>query len=172
MSRFQVTITPGCRRVRRVARRRGFTLLEVLIALAIFAVAAVVLASAYLNILNGYEVAARANQSDADVTFARSLVLQEPDREKVEQGGEFETANGSRVRWSAEIASTNTADLFAVTFTCEVTIPQGQGGTGQPETTVQRFTVLRPTWSVDTAERDRLREEAKTRIAELQSKEA
>ena len=34
--------------------RRGFTILEVLVALAIFAGAAVMLSATYLNILNGY----------------------------------------------------------------------------------------------------------------------
>jgi hypothetical protein len=35
---------------------------------------------------------------------------------------------------------------------------------------VQTFTVLRPTWVVDAAERDKLREDAKQRILDLQGK--
>jgi general secretion pathway protein I len=62
------------------SRRHGFTLLEVLVALAVFATASIVLASAYINILNGYDIAARANETDSDVAFARSIVLNMADR--------------------------------------------------------------------------------------------
>lgn len=144
----------------------AFTLLEVLVALGIFTMAAVVLASAYLNILNAYDLAGRGAGADADVAFARTLLLNEPDRTKVEQGSEFDSAEGRHVRWSAEIASTNEADLFAVTFTCEVTDSGQQRG--EPQKTVQTFTLLRPTWSIDPAERSKLREDAKKRILQMQ----
>ena len=42
--------------------KRGFTLVEVLVALCIFAMAAVVLGSAYVNVLTGYEVVSRGVQ--------------------------------------------------------------------------------------------------------------
>jgi general secretion pathway protein I len=58
------------------------------------------------------------------------------------------------------------ADLFTVVFTCDVTDPSRPG----PEKVTQTFTVLRPTWSIDTAERDKLREETRKRITELQQK--
>ncbi len=148
-------------------RRSAFTLLEVLVALAIFALAAIVLASAYVNILNGYDVAARANENDADVAFARSMALSEPDRKKLEDGGEFDSAEGRHVRWSVQIASTNEADLFAVTFTCEIS----GNGQPQPDKTVETFTVLRPTWTIDQAEHDKLRQDAKARILELQNQQ-
>jgi prepilin-type N-terminal cleavage/methylation domain-containing protein len=79
-------------------RGRGFTLLEVLVALTIFAMAAVMLASAYLNVLNSYEVVSRGVQINEDFAFARQQVLTEPDRKKVEEGGEFDTAGGRRAR--------------------------------------------------------------------------
>ena len=53
-------------------RPAGFTLIEVLMALIIFALTAVVLGSAYMNVLNSYEVARKANATDSDVWFARS----------------------------------------------------------------------------------------------------
>lgn len=148
-------------------RRRGFTLLEVLVALAVFATASIVLASAYINILNGYDIAARANETDADVAFARSLVLTMADRKKLEQGGDFDSSEGNHVRWSVEINPTNTADVFTVTFTCEI----DSGGAREPQKTVETFTLLRPTWSDDAAERDKLREEAKTRIMQMQQEQ-
>jgi general secretion pathway protein I len=147
---------------------RGFTLLEVLIALAIFALAAIVLGSAYVNILLSYDVVRRNSTYGEDVAFARQIVLNEPDRTKLEKGGEFETADGHHAKWDVEIASTTTADLFNVTFTCEISDAK------QPEAqkTTQTFLVLRPTWSIDAAEHDKLRQDARTRILELQGKKA
>jgi prepilin-type N-terminal cleavage/methylation domain-containing protein len=150
------------------AKVHGFTLVEVLVALAIFAFCAIVLGSAYVNILTSYDAASRNAAVNEDLAFARQLVLTEPDRTKLERGGEFDSAGGRRVRWSVQIESTTTADLFTVTFTCEIETPGGGG----PSKADQTFTLLRPTWSVDTAERDKLREEARTRIMEYQQKRA
>ena len=147
--------------------RRAFTILEVLVALAIFAMAAIVLASSYLNILNGYEVAARGLKGDAELSFARSIVLKEADRKKLEQGGDYDSPSGGHVHWSVDIASTNMPDLFTVTFTCEVTDTTQR----EPDKTVETFTVLRPTWTIDAAEHDKLQQDVKNRILQLQGKQ-
>ena len=146
--------------------RRGFTLVEVLVALCIFAMAAVVLGSAYLNVLNAYEVVARGTQINEDFAFARQQVLNEPDRKKLEQGGEFDTTAGRRARWSAEIESSTVADVYKVTFTCEIFDPTRT----EPDKHTQTFMLLRPTWVIDPAERSKLKEDAKTRIYEIQGK--
>jgi type II secretion system protein I len=147
-------------------RARGFTLLEVLVAMTIFAMAAVMLASAYLNILNSYEAVSRGVQINEDFAFARQQVLTEPDRKKVEEGGEFETAGGRRAKWTAEIESTTVADVYRVAFTCELADPSRT----EPERQIESFLLLRPTWVIDPAERGKLKEDAKTRILELQGK--
>ncbi len=147
-------------------RRGGFTLIEVMVALAVFAVAAVALAAAYLNVLNAYEIAGRSNVREEDIRFARSLLLVEPEREKAEEGGDFETADGGRVRWRAEIEPTTTADLFRVVFVCEIS-EAGTAPTPAPHR--EEFFVLRPTWS-EGDESAKLREESKSRILELKQK--
>lgn len=144
----------------------GFTLVEVLVALTIFAMAAVMLASAYLNVLNSYEVVSRGVQINEDFAFARQQVLNEPDRKKVEEGGEFETAGGRRAKWSVEIESTSVADVYRVAFTCELSDPAMPENARQ----TQKFLLLRPTWVIDPAERSKLKEDAKTRILEIQTK--
>ena len=133
-------------------------------ALSIVAMAVVVLGSSYLNVLNSYEVVRRGVMINEDFAFARKQVLRQPDRKKLEQGGDFETADGRRARWEVEITSTTLPDVFNVAFTCEIADPVRP----EPERAMQTFTVLRPTWSVDAGERGKLKEEVKRRIQEIQ----
>lgn len=143
-------------------RRAGFTLIEVLFALVLFTLAAVVLGSAYVNVLNSYFVMNQAVVSDDDLKFARAEVLREPDRKKVEEGGQFQSTNGRAVRWTARIEETTLPDLFDVEFACEITVP---GEANQPRRE-QRIRVLRPTWS-EAADRDKLRSEVAERIQRI-----
>ena len=96
---------------------RAFTLVEVLMAIMIFALSAIILASAYVNVLNSYMLVERGAQSSADLTFARSLGLTAPDRENLEEGGEFDTADSRHTKWEVELLTNTTADLFSGTFT-------------------------------------------------------
>ena len=142
-------------------------MIEVLVALTIFALSAIILGGAYMNVLVSYAAVTRGEQISEDVAYARSIILTEADRTKLEQGGEFDTAAGRHAKWSVDIASTTTADLFTVTFTCEINDP----AQGEARQQVQTFTVLRPTWSIDAAERTQLRQDAKNRIYQLQGKQ-
>lgn len=144
-------------------RTAAFTLLEVLIALAIFALAAVVLGASYINVLNAYSRVNEAQRLDEEVAFARRELLTEADRDELEQGGEYETRDGRRVAWRVEIEPTEIADLFDVTFTCEF----DRTTEAEPEQVVQRFRLLRPSWSEE-VERETLRREAADRIREFQ----
>jgi general secretion pathway protein I len=141
----------------------AFTLLEVLIALAIFAMAAVVLGATYVNALNAYEMVGRRNEYDADLQFVRAAALTEPDRKKVEEGGDLDLGGNKHAHWQADIASTESVDLFSVTWTCEITDPARH----EPYRTKQTFLLLRPTWS-DPVERSALMDQVKQRILELQ----
>jgi general secretion pathway protein I len=143
----------------RRAQSAGFTLLEVLVALGIFAMAAIVLGTAYVNVLTGYEVARRATVSDPEAQFARAQLLAQADIELARQGGDFESAEGRSVRWTATIDPTETTDLFQVIFECEIA---GTANT-KPQILKQQFRVLRPTWSID-IDRNTLRAAAKDRI--------
>ena len=143
----------------------GFSMIEVLVALLIFTMTAVVLGGAYLNVLNSYEVARRSNASDVDVDFARSQLLAQPDLPAAQAGAEFD--DGPRhVKWTAEIDPTSTTDLFSVAFTCVLTDP----ALTAPTTVTENFMLLRPTWS-DPASSSTLRQNAANRIAVAQGKQ-
>ncbi len=136
----------------------GLTLLEVLISLAIFAVAAVALGAAYVNTLGAQRAATNMNRENGNWRIARTLVLAEPSRLKAERGGELRLAGDQRLKWEARIEATLLADLFQVTLRGRLQDTGKESGHEYAET----FMVLRPTWS-DPAERERLRNEAKER---------
>ena len=141
-------------------------MLEVMVALVIFAVAAVALGSAYVNVLTAYDLAGKGNAADDNVRFARAMLLAEPDRKKAETGDDFETPDNARVRWHATIESTETADLFQVTFVCE-TSNSGSGPSRPPHK--ETFMLMRPTWS-ECGDAAKLHAKAKERIVEINQK--
>ena len=148
-----------------MATRKGFTLIEVLVALMIFGLTAVVMGGAYLNVLNSYEAAQRSNKNDGEVSFARSQLLGIADLQTAETGQEFD--DGDRhVKWTADVEPTNTTDLFTVTFTCVISDASAAG----PKTIVETFMLVRPTWS-DPTERTTLRQNAANRIALAQGRQ-
>lgn len=143
-------------------RGTGFTLPEVMVALLIFTLAAIVLGASYVNILQAYQVADRVAGEDQDVAFARQELLTQADLATAEKGDAFDTVDGRHVAWSAAITPAATTDLFSVEFTCDITEPSPK----PPTKVVQDFMLLRPTWS-DPAERAKLRQAAANRIAVL-----
>jgi len=140
--------------------KRGFTLLEVVVAIALFAISAIMLATAYVGVLNSYELATKGLQRDEDMRFARELLLQEADLETASEGGEFETPDHRKVNWSAEITPLAMPDLFRVEFICETKDDKGS------DRRTESFVVLRPTWS-EAGDRDKLRSDVRERIQEL-----
>lgn len=147
-------------------RQRGgaFTLVEVMVALMIFALTAVVLGGAYVNVLNSFEIARKSNVNNEDVSFARSQLLAQADLQTAQAGAEFDDGD-SHVKWTAEIDPASVTDLFTVTFTCVVTAPSVPA-----RTTVETFMLLRPTWSDPTAQAA-LRQSGADRIAQVQGKQ-
>ena len=141
---------------------RGFTLLEVLLALALFAIAVVVLTSSYLNIIEGMAAVQTDREFEQEVRWVRERVLLLADRAEVEKGGELATPAAAKLSWEATVVPAPVADLFHVEL--HVAMAAGTGNAKTREYR-ERLTVLRPGWS-EPVERGKLFEEAKQRIEE------
>lgn len=135
-------------------RRRGFTLVEVLVSLAILALAAIVLGAAYVNTLEAHRAAAQRAARGAPLEFLREGVLNEPEREKIEAGGDLSLPDNRRLHWEATVEETAVPDLFRVAVTGRV---EG-GDLRAPEEFAHALMLLRPTWS-DPQKREQIRTE-------------
>lgn len=139
---------------------RAFTLVEVLVALAIFALAAVALGGAYINLLMTHAALRARDGSGDDIQWARAALLVEPKLADAERGGDVILPDGRSANWRATITPTNVSDLFDVVLELDAPPPGGAGDTVRARTTLR---LLRPTWSTE-ADREKLRQTARQRL--------
>ncbi len=147
------------------ARRRGFTLIEVLAAIFVLALAAVVLGAAYANTLGAHAAVAQRALVGSHMDFLRDAVLNEPEREKVEEGGDVPLPENRQLRWEAKIEEAPVPDLFKVTVTGRVSGARP----GEAEEFTQVLMLLRPTWS-DPQRREQIRSEWRAAREEAEKK--
>lgn len=116
--------------------------------MAIFAVALAVISQSYVN---GYMAitAVRSQESDrAERTLLTRFILSMQDRDKVEEGGKYETLTGESIPWDVEIEETEMLDLFRISIRADPLL--SREGDDAPV-----WYVLRPSWS-EPQERKRL----------------
>ena len=140
-------------------KRRAFTLIEVLVSLAIFAVAAVSLGAAYSNVLLSRIAMKQDEQRLDDRARCRAALLETPGFEDVEAGGEIHLPGGRTARWEGKIEATSVSDLFAVQLTAEIEATDG----GEAEEFAETRMLLRPTWSIP-SDRQKIRDDARQRL--------
>ena len=138
----------------RISNRSGFSLIEVVIALAIFAMAATVLTDTFVNALLAREKNIGNDEYNRDIRAVRMQLLLEPNREDAEAGGTYETFGNGAAEWEAEIEPTNVVDLFQVAFRIKFSEPQENQQASYEET----LYLLRPTWSESDERSDLLQE--------------
>ena len=157
--------TGRARRPRRAVVPRcrfgAFTLIEVLLALALFAIAVVVLAASYINVLFGLEAVRVDRVLEQEMAFVRSVILTAPDLETVEDGGELPTGAMGYAYWEAELEPTLIADLFVV----QVSVVLQGTGDDEERSLTERLVVLRPDWS-EPVDREELRADSMQRLEE------
>jgi len=140
--------------------RRAFTLVEVLISLAMFALAAISLGAAYTNVVLSRQALKVNDVAVDDLARARAALLETVNYDDVATGGEINLPGDRVATWKGEIEPTSVSDLFSVTLTVEI---QNADGTDAAPLTETRL-LLRPTWSVP-ADRQKIRDAAKQRLA-------
>ncbi len=140
--------------------RRAFTLVEVLISLAMFALAAISLGAAYTNVVLSRQALKVNDVAVDDLARARAALLETINYDDVTTGGEINLPGDRVATWKGEIEATSVSDLFTVTLTVEI---QNADGTDAAPLTETR-PLLRPTWSVP-ADRQKIRDAARQRLA-------
>lgn len=118
--------------------------------IAILGMAAVVLGAAYVNTMSAHDAVARRAAGGHELDFLREAVWNEPEREKVEEGGRLNLPDGRQLEWMAQIEEAPVPDLFRVDLRGRIV-----GGPGEPVEFTQRVMLLRPTWS-DVGKREQL----------------
>lgn len=134
--------------------RPGFSLIEVVVALAIFAMAAVVLTETFVNSLLAREKGFNNSTRNRDIQAVRMQLLLEPNRDDAEDGDTYETLSNGVASWEAKIDPTNIVDLFKVQLRIEFGEPQVELETSYQEI----LYLLRPTWSEPDERSDLLQE--------------
>ena len=138
--------------------RRGFSLIEVVIAIAIAGTAFLVLTETFFNVLLTLEGLESESDYEKDVRFVRRQIIQIADRDELEEGGEITTLDLGEAEWDAEIEETETVDLFKLELEIEFENPAGE-----PIQYREILYLLRPTWS-DPIESSAILSEVKDRI--------
>lgn len=146
--------------------KAGFTLLEIVISVSLFAIGVTVLLSSYLNVINALHEIQVDQHFEQDIAMVRREALQVGTIEEFEDGGELETGSHGLARWEGEWEPTQVADLFKVRLLVEM-----HGGEELEEMVQTEYSLIvtRPTWS-DPIERDALREVTRERYLAEQRK--
>ncbi len=138
----------------------GFTLIEVLVALVIFAFSGVILASSYVNVLSAHQAALHRDDVAADRQIVREALSAEPALDKVTAWNDLALPDDRTARWRATVTPTTIADLFDVSLEIDFT---GKDGKRLPAV-IETCRLLRPTWS-QPADRETLRAAARSKLA-------
>ena len=142
--------------------RRGFTLIEVILATILFAVAAVGFVQTAFYIHRALEQIESQDSREADIRFVRQTVLAIEQRKILEEGDEMNTLNSGVAMWEVEIEETTVPDLFKVILTIAF---DGDSNSGEPH--IDELYIFRKgsDWS-QPVDRGTLLEENRERILE------
>lgn len=141
--------------------QKGFTILEVLVAVVIFAGAATVLVSSYINILSNFEDSRIKTNFEEEFAYVRSELLIISDFEEAMEGAEFDMGNGVTGFWYSEIEMTDFPNLFWVNLVVDMV-----DADRKKMQLTQEFYLLRPTWG-DPDDVDRARQDLQERMQDF-----
>jgi prepilin-type N-terminal cleavage/methylation domain-containing protein len=148
---------------------KGFMLIEVLIALALFGLSAVYLVDGAFVAARTIRVMKDTREMEQDLLWVRGEIFKEPDYEKIKDGGDIQSLSMGEVRWETEVEMSDVLDVYQVTLTLEYEGNEELGFEGGER--VSKMYLFRPTWSKNSdfsSERTRLLEDKKDKIREIQ----
>lgn len=99
--------------------RSGFTLLEVLLATALFALSSTALVQVVLNTLSALNAQPRWSSDAVDLAFVIDQIEAIDTRSRLEEGGTLTSPSGQVVHWSASSEPTDIIDLHAIQLRLE-----------------------------------------------------
>ena len=143
---------------------RGFTIIEVMLALALFGVAVTTFTVAYLNIINAIAAIQVDQAYEQDMSMIRLDAFSSVLVEDLEEGGEVFTGSHGEASWRVEYEPTLVADLFRVSLLVEIFDKEKD----EMKEVEEVHYLTRPTWS-DPVERAELRAETRDRLLAKQS---
>lgn len=123
------------------SNKQGFTILEVLVSVLIFAGAATVLVASYINILGNFEASRVKTNFEEELAYVRSELQIISDPELATEGAEFDMGNGTTGLWWGELEMTEIPNLFSVILYVNMT-----NSDGTRIDLSQQFYLLRPSW--------------------------
>ena len=127
-------------------RRPGMSLIEVIIALAIFSGVVAMLSQAVVVAIHAMDTLGEDNRREQEFRFAVRQILQVAERDVIEDGGDIKTLDSGNIHWEAQVEETDILDLFSLHVTLEwEDVPTETYG--ESVTREQTFYVLRPDWS-------------------------
>jgi len=127
--------------------RSAFTLLEVLLALGLFALASAVLVESVRNTLMAYESVRPDSQREQFFRFMLRSIVAIEDRAEMEDGGDWKLPDDSRADWEVEIEDGEMLNLFRANIVITLQADRFGGGEGDE----RRFEVFlfRPDWEME-----------------------
>ena len=146
--------------IHKTGRSAAFSLIEVVIAVAISGIAFFVLTQTFFNVLLTLEGLESQSDYQKDVRFVRREIIQIADRDELEAGGEITTLDLGEAEWFVEIEETEIVELFKVFLEIEFENPDGD-----PIEYRETLYLMRPTWS-DPIESSAILAEARDAILE------
>jgi hypothetical protein len=122
----------------------GFMLVEVLIALALFGLSAVILVDGAFVATRVAREMVDTRELEQDLIWARSQILGISDYEKFSEGGDIKALSMDEVTWETEVEMTDVLDLYRVVLRLDYDGNEDYGI--EPGTRESAMYLFRPTW--------------------------
>jgi len=124
------------------AARRGFSAVEVVVAMGLFVLFAGLIGQAVVDVLHATNRQADDGELEQDLRFVVREVLQVQTREEIERGDFIETLGHGRVDWRGELEPTEIVDLHELRIFITFSDPDIE-----PREREEIVFALRPDWS-------------------------